>query len=396
MIDDIKAPPGGGRPTQRGVRRPEGDIVMAGEDIDTAAIEATGVTPASTDESSEERLVVDPADLGEDSGSSTDGSEKLVVTKEDLEDTDSTSELGGTAVGDTLGDLLTSDSDGGSGEDDGSDSSVSETVIKDKDMAVEMAYAEKPFQDAKVKEREPGEELSDTDKEMLEFFASEAAEEAMTKYTEAKSQMSEAEAVLLEKAEPFGVLREKYELTDDDFAERSFKVYERNPERRATKLKIAEKNLKTVVDMQVEAVMDNPDLSPAEKLKFIQAIADTRNVARDSLVHSGGGRSGNIYPDDVKELIQWGGGREEDKIPRLWGRVVAALANDQGNVAVQAIEMIANLSAAEFGEVFEQVAPMIAESTKNSGNKEFTNNYLERLGYIWSDRLDKYVKYDMS
>lgn len=381
MINDIKAPPGGGRPTQRRASSPEGDSGMS-EDIDTAAIEATGVTPASGEGS--EKLVVDSADLGEDTGSSTDGSEKLVVTNEDL-DGDSTSELGGTAVGDTLGDLLTSD-DVDAGD------QIPETAIADKDMAEEMAYAEKPFQDAK---REHAESLTSENQELLDWLSSEAAEKAMTNYIEGKNQMSEAELVLREKAEPFGVLRKTYEQKDENFEERSLKIYENDPERKAMKLKIAEKNLKAVVDLQVEAVMSDDTLSPAERLKKIKGIASTRDVVRDSLVHEGGGRTGNIYPEELLALIEWGGGREEDKQPRLWGRVVSGLAQDNGYIAVEAVRMIAAESGVDFGEVFEQVAPMIAESLKLSGNRNQTNSHIESLGYIWSDRFDKYVKFDM-
>ena len=206
--------------------------------------------------------------------------------------------------------------------------------------------------------------------------------------------MSEAEAVLREKAEPFGVFRESYEQREA-FVEQDFKLFEQVAERKATKLERVERNLKAVVELQVDLVIDDDILSPAVRLQYLNAIEGTRRVVRDKLIHIRGGRMGEIYPDDLQPLVEFGGGRAEDREPRLWGMIVVSLAKEHGVRAVQAVEMIADIRGVEFGEVFEMVAPMLAESMRGSQYEESTNDYIERKGYIWSGRLNKYVKYEM-
>lgn len=266
--------------------------------------------------------------------------------------------------------------------------SIPDTALEH-DLAEDVAYAEKPFRDAQI---EKADKLTPENQELLDWLASEAADKAMSNYTEGKSQMTEAEAVIREKALPFGNFRESHE-NRDDFVETDFKLYEPNKERKQLKLERVERQLRTVVDLQIDKIMSDVGLTPAEQLTRITAVEDTRRIVRDSLLNRS---NGGIYPEDLKALAEWGGGREPEQQPRLWGRFVTALAKEHGVLAVQALDMIAEKSGVSFGELFDQVAPMFVESLDGTQYQESTNNFLESRGYIWSNGRKRYVKYDVS
>lgn len=389
MIDDIKAPPGGGRPIQRGSSSQEGDNRMS-EDIDTAAIEATGATPA-TGEGSAERLVVDSADLGEDTGSSTDGSEKLVVTSEDVADT--APEIGGTAVGETLGDLLTSDSDGESDEDDGGESGNlsddTEGLIKDKDMAEEMAYAEKPFQDAKVESREV--ELTEQEKEFLDKMSSEASEKAMSDYIESKSKMSDAEAVLRENADLIKLFAQG--LTAEQFAGAFKHLGIAKDEAESLVIaRDAESLIGRMVDEGLEDALTDVTMTNEERLERIKSLAHVAQQATEFLKR-GSSINHQIVAETVHNLKEaW----PKDKyVAYLRGVAVGAMTCGVPKVTLDAFAEISEATGQPIHELVDKYLPEISRGKKRWDSRFNSSGGLdpmESAGYLWSKAKDRYVR----
>lgn len=355
MINDIQAPPGGGRTTQRRTNGPEGDSSMA-EDIDTAAIEATGATPA-------------------DGGG--DETEKSVVTSEELADT--APELGGAAVGDTVGDLLESSSD-----DEGDGDPVPETVISDKAMAEEMAYAEKPLQDAL---RDKSKERTQSEKEMLEWASSEAAETAMRNYIEGKSQMSEAEVALRERVD--GMKRFRDDLDAEKFAE-LFTTLGMSLEERVEITKDAQALLGKVLDKELEAILADTDLDNKEKLERISQLSHVSDRASEVLR--------NVHEvNNEKAIIQnWerNGQPKEVVLARLWGQAIPCIAAGYIYPGIAALNLIAERTGRDVTDLIDEVLPEIArgKTKHNTSVERNTDAHMEGYGYLWRASTGEYVK----
>lgn len=363
MISDVTAPPGGGITPGVSAKSPEGgSTTMAGEDIDTGAIEATGTTPATVEDT-----------------------ESPAVGSEDL-DTASVAEVGGTALGDTVGDLLTSDSDGSDGEDE--DKPVPEDAILDEKMAEDMAYAEKGNQDAL---RDKSENRTPEDIESLERSSSMAAETAMNNYIEAKKKMDPAEAVLREIAEEMKLFDHAGGLSAEDFAG----VFPNlgiasNPEEA---LEIANDSailIGRLVDEGIAAALGDEELSNDDRLGRIRNLQQISRKATGLLKDRTVDSSVVAASHNLKDA--W---PADEYVNYLKGIAVQTITCGMRQATLDAF---AEISAITEQPITELVDPLLHEISRgrNRWEKRYGSGQvvdpMESVGYVWSNTKGVYVR----
>ena len=263
-----------------------------------------------------------------------------------------------------------------------------ETLVKDIDEAREGAYAEKPFQDAKI---EKVENLTPQDQETLSWLSSDAAETAMAKYRESKTTMSESEAAIREKFESLKILAkgtsEAYLRNNIDFH-----ISGLSDEEKQVRIDLAGKLLAETVDIQLDEIMADDSLSDREKLSAAGSIAYTQKVAEFSLGLGSGGGNYREAPGELEH--QFSHHSDEVIIALMWGKFAASLVSSREAYAADALDIIAKRSGKPYDEVFEKVKASIEQTitSVDSMTSGYFVSLVEKHGYLWSASKKQFVK----
>lgn len=383
-MQDIIAPPG-----WRDLKSRPGSVTPElGENSDMSPEETDAVdsgevqTPQGTEGGSVTSVPAEQA-IADEFGGEAPAVQDGGAVEADLDRDAGTATIG--ELGDTALDTLI----GEDADEDITDTPTPETAITDKEMAFDMASAELPRRED-IKTAEEAGKLTPELKETLEWLASEAAEKAMNNYIDGKSQMTEAEQAILEQTHAYKILRMQGESVES-YSEKDFKYFTHNPEEKVKRAVLAEELLASVVELQVDVIMSDESLTAKEKLAKIDAVKSTHDVAQSDLSRA----SSFNYPERPEDLAGWGSStRSDEAVPRLWGRVVSSLVVGHGVATAQMIQEIASQEGVEFGEVFEKVAPLVGKALEGTQWQESSNDFIERLGYIWSSVNKRYSKLD--
>lgn len=260
---------------------------------------------------------------------------------------------------------------------------IPETALEH-DLAEDVAYAEKPFQEGIEKAEEAG-KLSPETKGTLEWLSSQAAEKAMTDYAESRSKMTEAEEVLREHASEFMQLSHS--------GVEGFVKYGRCfVSAEETKKAVAEDAtglLETVVGDQLEQILADDSLTAEQRLKRISSLEGIKygTVAVLENIHK-------VNAQAEIERMYEGQDIEERLLPVLWGHAIATISTGYPFAALISLERIAELSGKEVGEIIDPLLPQISKGvlTHNIEFKSSNDSSLEKYGYLWSKSRRQYVK----
>lgn len=286
----------------------------------------------------------------------------------------------------TLGELGEAALDGSTEEsDEDVTASIPETVLEH-DLAEDVAYAEKPFRDGIDKAEEAG-KLNPETKDTLEWLASEAAADAMTRYAEARENMSDAEATIREHASKFMVL----DQNGIEFFVKHRQAIGSNEEQKTTIAEDATSLLKWVVTGQLEQILADDALSPKEKLDRVGKLELIQRLSVEVLQNI------NLVngQDQIERMYSGGSGENSERaVAALWGHVVATIATGYPFAAIESINRIAKLTGQESTEIIDTLLPSISKGvlTHNTAYKSSNDSFLESHGYLWSDSKKRYVK----
>ncbi len=263
-----------------------------------------------------------------------------------------------------------------------------DTRVLDKDEALDGAYAQKPFVDAKL---DHAEDLTPGQKELLDWLGSEAAEKAMADYRAGKEQMTEAEQAILERVDGFrtvGNTNREYAISQIHLGAN---VPDRdNPEIKEAKLDQAEALLGTVIDTKVAEVMGRDDLTEKEKLGQLSSLSFTQSVVEEDLgiERGGGGRRSRDVAGLAKEYETH---PESVRVALMLGKIVSGLVNHEESTSVAAVENIADITHSDFDEALAPYKSMIEQSYKE-GHGHDIDGQMGRHDYIWSERQGKFLR----
>lgn len=263
-----------------------------------------------------------------------------------------------------------------------------DTRVADKDEALEGAYAQKPFVDAKLNYAD---DLTESQKVALDWLGSAEAEKAMAKYRAGKEQMTEAEQAIVERIEKLKTISDGNREYSLSHIQLGVNVPDRDkPEIKETKLNQAETLLATVIDMKVAEVMGRDDLTESQKLAELSSLSFTQSVVREDLGlgQGGGSRRSTEVEGLVREFVSHPSSTRE---ALMLGKIVSGLVNRQELDCAIAIEKIADITHSSFDDAFAPYKPMIEQSYQE-GHGHDIDNVMERHGYIWSERKGKFLK----
>lgn len=263
-----------------------------------------------------------------------------------------------------------------------------DTRVLDKDEALDGAYAQKPFVDAKL---DHADNLTPVQKELLDWLGSEAAEKAMADYRAGKEQMTEAERAILERIDRFrtiGNTNREYTISQIHLG---VNVPDRdNPETKKAKLDQAEALLGAVIDIKVAEVMGRDDLSEKQKLNELSSLLYAQSVVEEDLgVERGsGGRRSRDVAGLAREFVTH---PESVRVALMLGKIVSGLVNREEWTSINAVESIAVITHSDFDKALAPYKLMIEQSYKE-GHGHDIDNQMERHGYIWSEHQGKFLK----